>query len=680
MPANSIPRHQRPTGLDELWFGAPYYPEHWSEQDRENDVSWMAEAGVNVVRMAEFAWDVMEPARGQFDFSLFDETIRKLSREGIRTILCTPTATPPAWLTCHKPHVLRVDADGRAMVHGSRQHACTTSPDYRAESRRITQAMANHYADNPSVIAWQTDNEFHCHFSQCCCRACEEGFQEFLAEKYVTIDELNQAWGNHFWALTFDSFEQIPLPHPEKRPAYPNPAHELDYYRFLSAAVTRFQAEQVEILRRANPKWRIFHNGIYRNIDYWSFSEALDFLGVDVYPAFSGTNPSLADCGAFLNQTCRAASGGYIVPEQQSSSGGQRDYMHEALAPGVMRLWAYQSIAHGSDGILHFRWRTPRFGAEMYWHGVVDHDNVRRRTYEEFAGEGNELKRIGPKVASSVLDVQAAVLWDQDSDWGHTTMPNELPSPRQQAQLAFKTLWQRKLPCGLVDAADDFSGLKLAIWPSLPLIDEATAGKLTAFVENGGVLLVTARSAVRNRENQIHATGSPGPLAKLLGVKVVEFGKFPAGSAEVSLRGSNLPAGGCYEILDPDTAQTEATWKPLVTGEPFYPELKPAISFAKVGKGTAIYVGTYLTDENRAALVELALEAADLRPLCDDTEWVEVTRRVRQDGLALRFVLNHGSTSRRVTGLGAGTDLITGEDCDGSIELAPKGVAVIEEL
>lgn len=154
--------HKNPTNLKTFYYGAPYYPEHWDAATREKDPEWMAEAGFNVVRMAEFAWDLMEPREGEFNFALFDETIARLGEKGIVTILCTPTATPPRWLTRAHPDVLRVNADGATMQHGSRQHACPSSPVFRAYSRAITQAMAAHFADNLHVVGWQTDNELNC--------------------------------------------------------------------------------------------------------------------------------------------------------------------------------------------------------------------------------------------------------------------------------------------------------------------------------------------------------------------------------------------------------------------------------------------------------------------------------------------------------------------------------------
>ncbi len=171
--AERVLSHKRLSSIKQFLYGSPYYPEHWDAAVRSQDAERMKAAGWNCVRMAEFAWDRMEVEEGRFDFSLFDETIQSLGKVGIKTILCTPTATPPVWLTRAHPEILRVDERGVRMAHGSRQHACTTGPLYRENSRRITSAMAEHFAGNPDVIGWQTDNEFNCQFSECHCESCQ---------------------------------------------------------------------------------------------------------------------------------------------------------------------------------------------------------------------------------------------------------------------------------------------------------------------------------------------------------------------------------------------------------------------------------------------------------------------------------------------------------------------------
>lgn len=673
----TTPRHQRPAGLETFLFGVPYYPEHWSHVDRQLDAQRMADADVNVVRMAEFAWDRIEPARGEFDLSLFDEAIAALGEKGIRTILCTPTATPPRWLTVDHPEWMRIDADGRRMDHGQRQHCCTTNEAFRAESVRITRAMAEHYAGNPHVIGWQTDNELYCHFSECYCPACRAAFPEFLRERYGSIDTLNAAWGTAFWAQTYDSFEQVPLPYPGKRPANPSPSHELDWRRFMAATVREFQRQQVTVLCGTSSGWFVFHNGLFRGIDYWSFTEDLDFLAVDVYPGFAVTEPADAVWAAGVNERCRASSGGYIVPEQQGSAGGQRDFLHDAVAPGQMRLWAYQSIAHGADGMLHFRWRTCRSGAEIYWNGILDHDNVPRRRYDEFAREGRELSRIGESLLNSVVDVRAAVLVDDDQEWAHNAMSMGLPGPKDQADRAYRQLWERHLPCGYVHARDAFDGLELIVLPSMPLADEQLAEKLKGFVEGGGVLVVTARTFTRDAGNCVLPDTPPGRIGELTGAAVVEFGKVSGGLLNFSLNGRELPAGGAYEILALDGAQPAGTWLGFDDGRPCAADGTPAAALNHVGDGTVLTVGTYLTDTNASAILGFALSLTSLIPLAEADDGVEVTARKR-DGQRFTFVLNHNPRPTRVAGLPQGTDLLSNTTSSGELELPAYGVAIIE--
>ncbi|MFW6062269.1 MAG: beta-galactosidase [Planctomycetota bacterium] len=673
---SNVPRHQQPTSLNAFLFGAPYYPEHWTATDREPDPARMASAGVNVVRMGEFAWDVMEPREGELDFSLFDQTIDRLAEHGIRTILCTPTATPPRWLTENHEDWFRIDADGRRMQHGSRQHCCTNNKGFRLASRQITQALAEHFAGNDNVIGWQTDNELYCHMSECYCPACVAGFRAWLQAKYRTIDALNEAWGTRFWALTFDDFAQVPLPR-DDRPAFPNPTHQLDYYRYLADSIRKFQAEQVQALRSTGRDWWIMHNGLFEHIDYFRFTEDLDFLGVDVYPRFAGEMPERAVWAAMLNERCRAASGGYIVPEQQGGAGGQKPYLHRVVAPGQMRLWAYQSIAHGADGILHFRWRTCRFGAEEYWNGILDHDNVPRRRYDEFSREGAEFRRLGERILGTTLDVQAAVLVAHDQAEAHATMSHGLPGPRQQAEAAYRQLWERHLPCGLVDARDRLDGLKLAIVPSMPLIDEALIERLRRFVHGGGTLLVTARSAIRDRNNRVLASTPPGPLADLVGATVEEFGAVPPESLHMTLDTSRVPCGPACEILSPRGGQCVATWSAPAEAGPSAAADQPAVITRKVGKGQAIYVGTYLTDANAAALMDFALAEPDVQPLAHADPYVEVTCR-RDTKRRLILAMNHYGRSKKLRHVPAGIELITGQPCEGAWELEPYGVAIID--
>ncbi|TET52453.1 MAG: beta-galactosidase, partial [Anaerolineales bacterium] len=111
-------------------FGAAYYPEHWPEERWPEDARLMAEAGMNVVRLAEFAWSWMEPSDGQFDFDWLDRAMGVLNSQDIQVVLGTPTASPPPWLMSKHPEVFMVREDGRRATYGNRRAYCPRNPTY----------------------------------------------------------------------------------------------------------------------------------------------------------------------------------------------------------------------------------------------------------------------------------------------------------------------------------------------------------------------------------------------------------------------------------------------------------------------------------------------------------------------------------------------------------------------
>ncbi len=673
--------HKRPASLDRFYYGATYYPEHWGDAEREQDPARMAEAGFNCVRMGEFAWDRMEPKEGVYDFSLFDEAIRRLGAHEIFTILGTPTATPPRWLTLAHPEMLRVDADGVTMQHGSRQHVCPSSAVFREYSRKITRAMAEHFADNEHVVGWQTDNELNCHFSECHCANCQREFQGYLRRRYGdNIEALNTAWGNAFWSLTYGDFDEIPTPKNGK-PAYANPAHLLDYYRFISWNVTRFQHEQVEILREVQPRWFVMHNGTFAHIDYRGrFGEDLDFLGYDIYPFFDPDPERRPFTQAFNLDHARAWTGNFMIPEQQSGPGGQGSYFHDTPEPGEVRRMAYTSLARGADSLLFFRWRTCRFGAEEYWCGILDHDDIPRERYREIQRLGRELEAVGPEILGTSVHVDVGIAAaDMDVYDAHDSLSLGLPSPKEMAREIHTLFMKKGYAVGCVHPSDDLSDLKVYIIPHWALFNADWMPNLESFVENGGLLVIGARTATKDWHNNVVADTPPEVLHPLTRVRVREYGRQNAPDKR-SLSVRFYPTGG--------RAQSQYWWEHLNTlpgtrtiarWDGRHLALKAAVIARQVGEGSVIYAGTYLT----ASFVEAMLPALrerreDLAPVWDAPEGVQVVLR-ESSGKRLWFFINDSDQGAILTAPPAGRELISGKDDQSRIFLSKNDVAVIKE-
>ncbi|MEM7576657.1 MAG: beta-galactosidase [Planctomycetota bacterium] len=691
--------HYRPTALPRFFFGAAYYPEYWAEDQWDRHADLMAEAKVSLVRLAEFAWDRMEPTPGAFDLDWLERAVDGLAKRNIAVMLCTPTAAPPRWVTADRT-MLRVDENDRPMLHGSRQHASHAHEGFRALGRRVTEAMAERFAKHDAVVGWQTDNEIHCHFSQDHCEAVQTAFRAWCEEKYGgDIAALNADWGLAFWSQTLTSFEQVDTPRPN-RPTHVNPSHQLRYFQFLSDVAATFQAEQVAILRTANPAWWVTHNGTFHHIDYrGKFGQDLDFFSDDVYPMFAGAGEGdRAAWQAYRCDTVRAWTGNFFVPEHQNGSGSQEPYILDTPTPDEFRQMALRTVARGADGMLMFRWRSCPSGAELYWQGVLDHDGRPRSRYAAFKSLGHEFAAWGDEVLGTSVRVDVAIAGsDQTVTDGVAAYGMGLDKPRDLGGVVHRDLFESGYAVGVVHPSDDLSDVSLYVVPGWPLFDPAWVEPLTAWVRAGGVLVIGGTTATRHMNNQVTLDTAPGVLSELCGIRVAEFAK--RGTVEdrptLSMEGRTAPATAWFEGLErradaEDDTEVLSRWE----GGAWTGAGMPAVVVRRLGAGRVVYAGTPLDAAVWSALGPWCVSAAGLQPVLPGApRGVEaVERYVRPAVMAeldaarsqgaervdrrLLFVLNRNAEPAEVS-LPAGTRRIDrDEHIDERFTLPPHGSAV----
>ncbi|MFD1730812.1 beta-galactosidase [Deinococcus malanensis] len=389
-----------------LQLGVCDYPEHVPEDRWSAYAQQQRQLGLTYVRIAEFAWGRMEPRSGEYDWAWLDRAVEAYHAAGMRVVLCTPTATPPAWLVRFHPEILPYDAQGRVREFGSRRHYDFASPVYREHSRRITRVMAERYGQHPAVAGWQTDNEFGCHAtSRSFGGASAAVFPGWLQQKYGTLEALNEAWGNVFWSMEYTGWDEIRPPH--LTVTEPNPSHVLDYARFSSEMIRQFQAEQVAILRELSPGRFITHNFMIfeSGFDHYEVARGLDFVTWDNYPTgmleyfappgiredvktrYARTgHPDLIAFNHDLYRNLlegRGALGregadspnGFWVMEQQCGQVNWAPY-NPLPADGAVQLWTAQAWAHGADVVSYFRWRAATMAQEVMHSGLLRHDET----------------------------------------------------------------------------------------------------------------------------------------------------------------------------------------------------------------------------------------------------------------------------------------------------------------
>lgn len=661
-----------------FYFGVDYYPEHWPERRWETDAQMMQEAGFNVVRLAEFAWSVLEPEDGRFDFDWLDRAIEVLAAYGIKVVLGTPSAAVPPWIWQKVPDIGLVDQNGVAWQYGSRRDYSPTNPAYRFYSQRIARKMAEHYKDNPNVIGWQIDNEFG---DRCYSAGSRLAFQQWLKTKYKNLDDLNQCWGTRFWSHVYTDWSQIPVPLKTVHGQH-NPGLHLDYYRFMSDVYIEFQQLQVDVIREVCPPEQfVTHNLMgfsYPNINYFEFSQTLDFVTWDNYPrGFWITTEQIDPAPLALNHTMMRSvkKKNFWVMEQQSGQGAW-DIIPPVPRPGEIALWAYQSIAHGADGILFFRWRTNRYGTEEYWHGVIDHDGKARRRYAEIKSMGEQIRRISETIAGAETRAEVAIMHSYDTRFAFQIQKNNWDFSYESLTHAYySALHDANIAVDIVSETENLSSYKLLIVPALYIVENSTAQRLHDFAKAGGTLVITARSGVKDHYNAVVDMALPGLLADLCGVEVDEYDSLISGTkrdvrfTDGAMKGDGKAAIWC-DILSVTTARVLAEFD-----EDFYAGC-PVVTINTIGQGQVIYVGTMGDAAFVDTVTHYAAETAGVHPPLATPHKVEAAIRW-QGEKPLLFLLNHDDAPQQVELNGSYRDLISETSQSGTITLTPKQVMIL---
>ncbi len=502
----------------------------------------MREMGLSLVRMGEFAWSRIEPAPGRFEWDWLDTAIETLAGEGLKVILCTPTATPPRWLVDRMPDMVAIDKHGNPRGFGSRRHYCFSHLGYREESRRITKALAERYGAHEAVVGWQTDNEYGCHdtvlsFS----KSAAAGFRVWLQERHGTIEALNRAWRNGFWSMDYPGFDAIDPPNLTVTEA--NPAHSLDYRRFASDEVASFNREQVDILRAYAPDRMMTHNfmGFFTEFDHHKLARDIDVASWDSYPLGfleqfwfgDATKRAYArqghpDIAAFHHDLYRGATAGgrWGVMEQQP---GPVNWARFNPAPlkGMVALWTIEAYAHGAEFVNYFRWRQVPFAQEQMHAGLLRPDSSDAEAAAEARHAADVIGELGE---AETPKPPAAIVFSYEAAWVCSIQPQG--ESFRYLELAFEwysALRRKGLDVDIVSPEADLSDYAMVFVPSLPILPDGFVAKLAALK---APVLIGPRSGSKTQHFAIPEKLAPGELADLIPIKVTRVESLRAGLKE----------------------------------------------------------------------------------------------------------------------------------------------------
>ncbi len=653
-----------------LHIGAAYYPEHWPEERWTEDIRLMKEAGFTVARLGEFAWSTFEPAEGDFHFDWLERAIELLAENGLDTVMGTPTAAPPAWLTQKYPDTLAVNEDGTQREHGRRCHYCVNSPNYHAHTRRIVKAMAEHFGPNPNIIGWQFDNEYG---TVCYCETCRAQFQAYLAEKFESLETLNQHWSTAYWSQSYFSWDQIPIPKSGH-----NPGLMLAFQQFVTHSYRKFQKIQIDALRPHLPEdvW-VTHNFMkwFPTYDHYELSNDLDLASWDWYVG-SGHN-DYTESGAAHDLVRGFKRRNFWLMETQPGNVNWSPISNQ-VNKGEARVMAWHALGHGADAVLYWQWRSALNGQEQYHGSLVDQSGQPRPFYQEATKIGQEFARVSDLLAGSEIKARVAILNDYDSRWSlDWSRQHQDFDYVQHLKHYYKPLAARNIPVDIISADEALDGYRLVIAPGLVILNPERVRQITEFVARGGTLMLTIRSGMKDVFNSLLPMRQPGPLAEITNIEVEEY--YPL-EIPVTVIGNMIKNGVSrlwaerLKIID-ESKHTQVVAR--FGKHNGWLDDQIAISFNPHGRGGVYYVGAYLDEIAQTRMLEYICDLQMIKPVMTTSRGVEVCQRVTTEGQKVFVVINHQPTEKKVLIPWAAREHLSGFAGKGQVTLEPYGVVVL---
>lgn len=629
-----------------MWLGVDYYPEQWHADMLEQDLDTIVELGCNVIRIAEFSWHLMEKREGQYDFSFFDHVIEKAKERNLKIIMGTPTATIPAWLAAKYPDIVSEFEGGKKRTFGGRHVYCFNSPRMYEYSEKIVRKLVEHYKEETSIVAWQIDNEIgHEGSDVCYCKNCQKKFQSYLSEKFAgNIDRLNETYGTTFWSQEYNDFSEIPIP--METITTHNPALRQDWERFRSQSIVDFMEFQANLVREIVPDAVVMHDfpggGLGKHVDYSKVAKSLNQVAYNNYPVWGGQKEPIQPHEiAFGLDYIRGLKGeNFWITEAIMGAQGH-DVTGFLPRPNQAKMWSYQSMAHGADSLMYFRYRGATKGAEQFCYGVIDADNVKRRKFYEVQSFFQDISNY-KEAMEAPINNQVAIVYDYDSLASFRIQRQSiLLDSSVEMQKFYKSFHDQNVGVDVIPEDRDFSDYKVVILPQMIITKPEMEKRIHEFVKNGGTVVLTYRHAVKDVDNNIpFGETMPVHYGELTGLSVEEteslqdYEAFPViGTGE--FEGISGKGGIFRDMIQAKDAEVLFHY-----GDQFYEEFA-AITRKKTEKGTTYYVGCGLEEKITNLLMEHIMKECEIK-MTPSEEGVEIVTRGNETQKVVMYI-NHNA-------------------------------------
>lgn len=606
--------------MKELLYGAAYYDEYMPYDRLDKDVEMMKKAGINTVRIAESTWSTCEPQPGVFDFSHVERVMDAMEEAGINVIIGTPTYAVPTWMVKAHPDVLAETVKGRG-IYGARQIMDITHPVYLFYAERVIRELMKCTAHRKCVIGFQLDNETK--YYGTAGKNVQEQFVKYIREKFHDdLDALNYEFGLDYWSNRINAWEDFP----DVRGTI-NGSLGAEFEKFQRTLVDKFlgwQADIVNEYRREDQfvthnldfEWRGYSYGIQPYVNHLHASQCLTIAGTDIYHPTQDdlTGVEIAFGGDLIRSL---KQDNYLVIETEAQGfPGWTPYK------GQLRLQAYSHLASGANSVMYWHWHSIHNACETYWKGILSHDFQENATYREACIIGNEFARLGKHLVNLKKKNEVAVLVSNEALTALNWFRIQEQAPGADAKSIYyndvmrwmyDTLYHMNIECDFIwPESENLDQYKAIIVPALYAAPDELLIRLNQYVENGGTLIASFKTAFANENVKVSHEVQPHILSNCFGVHYDQF-TFPKNvglTGEVipekpDQKGNAHPAANVFmELLVSEGAEVLASY------EHYNWKDYAAITRNHYGKGQAVYIGCMTDEETLKSVYKAVLPEA----------------------------------------------------------------------
>lgn len=662
--------------LKKILYGAAYYYEYLPYDRLDQDIQMMLDANINVVRIGESTWSTYEREDGVFDFSTLDKVLDAMQAAGISVIVGTPTYAIPTWLAKKYPEVM-VEINGQRLPYGARQIFDISNPIFLRYAERIIRKMISHVAHHPAVIGYQVDNETK-HYGTSS-ENVQKGFVQYIKHEFNDdIDAFNHEFGLDYWSNRINAWEDFPSMN-----GTINGSLKSEFEKYRRGLVTNYLKWQVDLVNEYRLpdqfvthnfdfEWRGYSYGVQPDVDHFDASQALDYVGGDIYhPArkhLTGAEVSFAgDILRSLNQD------NYLVLETQAQA-----FKQQVPYPGQLRQLVYSHIASGANMVEYWHWHSIHNSAETYWKGILSHDFQPNPIYDEVSQTGQELKRLSSQLVNLSHDADVAFLVSNQS----LTAVQQFPfSDKRTYNDLFRALYDEFYKLNVhTDVQDEhhikLDQYKLIVVPALYSISDDFLQQLNDYVKQGGHVIYTFKSGFTDEHVKVRTVQQPGIISEACGIHYELF-VDPDGCELAPVNDqispdSDLALKDWMELLVPDSAEVIAKYS-----DPNWKDYA-AITKNQFGKGSTIYIGCFPSNEVLNQVIKNYVQELGLLNI-EATFPVIVKHGLNTQKQQLTFYFNYSSESEQVTVEQPGTNLLDGQTVQGQLTLKPWDVVIVKE-